>query len=235
MDEKEIRKMTVVKLKEKLKDMGAETAGLKQVLVSRLLKEIEKKQIVNEDEEDDEVEDEKGEEENEVEDEEEDETNEDEEIIEVVKHPEKIVENVAEPLVKNSKRGKNLDFNFLIRYINAQEARESIDEDKCWKKGNKTESGNGTKQVYKCKFNKSSGCELNAIFCIMMMTTVSLITTVSLSTMSTLVRIHMESQVSIKMLLILFMLFFRSQNKLKLNLLTCFQKVIKMIFLLKYS
>ena len=104
MDEKEIRKMTVVKLKEKLKDMGAETAGLKQVLVSRLLKEIEKKQIVNEDEEDDEVEDEKGEEENEVEDEEEDETNEDEEIIEVVKHPEKIVENVEEPLVKNSKR-----------------------------------------------------------------------------------------------------------------------------------
>jgi hypothetical protein len=89
MDEKEIRKMTVVKLKEKLKDMGAETAGLKQVLVSRLLKEIEKKQIVNEDEEDDEVEDEKGEEENEVEDEEEDETNMDEEIIEVVKHPEK--------------------------------------------------------------------------------------------------------------------------------------------------
>jgi ribosomal protein L29 len=42
MYEKEIRKMTVVKLKEKLKDMGAETTGLKQVLVSRLLKEIEK-------------------------------------------------------------------------------------------------------------------------------------------------------------------------------------------------
>jgi hypothetical protein len=76
-----------------------------------------------------------------------------------VKHPEKIVENVEETLVKNNKRGKNLDFNFLIRYKNAQEARESIDEDKCWKKGNKTESGIGTKQVYKCIFNKSSGCE----------------------------------------------------------------------------
>jgi hypothetical protein len=53
MDVKEIRKMTVVKLKEKLKDLGAETTGLKQVLVFRLLKEIEKKTIVNEDEEDD--------------------------------------------------------------------------------------------------------------------------------------------------------------------------------------
>jgi hypothetical protein len=76
-----------------------------------------------------------------------------------VKHPEKKVENVEEPLVKNSKQGKHLDFNFLIRYKNAQEARESIDEDKCWQKGNKTESGSVTKQVYKCKFNKSSGCE----------------------------------------------------------------------------
>jgi hypothetical protein len=97
MDEKEIRKMTVVKLKEKLKDMGAETTGLKQVLVSRLLKENEKKTIVNEDEEDDveendvEVEDEEENDvEDDVEDEEEDdeETSEDEEIIEVVKHPE---------------------------------------------------------------------------------------------------------------------------------------------------
>jgi cobalamin biosynthesis protein CobT len=92
MDENKIRKITVVQLKEKLKDMRAETTGLKQVLVSRLLKEIEKKQKVNEDE-DDEVE-EEDEEETEEEDEEETEEEDDEEDEEEHNEDEKVIDAI---------------------------------------------------------------------------------------------------------------------------------------------
>ena len=62
---------------------------------------------------------------------------------EVLKAPKKLI-----------KRGKNIDYNFLMKCDNKSDALKIIEEEKFWIKGNKKENkSDGFKQNYVCHYH----------------------------------------------------------------------------------
>ena len=171
MNQVSVEKMKVVELKEKLKELGVSTCGVKKELVSRLIVELEKKR--NEEEEEsseNEVEDEESEDaesldeaesEEESESEVESEGEQESEIFEVETNDKS--KAAVEGVNKVSTRGKNNDYDFVSKYDSAEAAQKVIETEKNWKKGNKKETTRGVKQFFNCKYDKSCDCQAKCV------------------------------------------------------------------------
>ena len=143
METSVVEKMKVIELKEKLAVRGLATSGLKAELISRLLTELNKTKKNDElDENDEECEDADNEERDE------DEIESETEIEELFELQQNDIVNSVDAIVKKiGKRGKNTDFDYINKYDNADLARQAIEAENVWKKGNKSETTKGIKQA----------------------------------------------------------------------------------------
>ena len=165
MESYNIEKMKVPQLRERLLELGLESKGLKNELIARINAHYDNLRTIrlsknkyniesdnSEDEATEEIDEDTGD------DDDEENESESEENFEIISGPtmnNSTVQNVVK-IKKN--RGKNLVFNHIAKHENANNALEYITNEKCWIKGTKRETSEGTKQNYLCTNHKSANC-----------------------------------------------------------------------------